>query len=748
MFDKLGRAVSGHPWWWVAVWVLLVSVASTAALWGFGQGGIFERLSNSVSLVPGTESDTVNKLTSADAGGVTLTVVIDKVNITTQAKELAQVMADHRSDLSSVTGVKSVVDGFQFPDPKLPQAQALFSSAADGFVILVNLDPGLTDGDLKTTEADVADAVVTLQDNLRRVVPAATAQIVSTSELSNAIMAQIRDDLIRGEGVGLPVALLLLIIVFGGFLAAGLPIVGAIVTIGVGMGAMWTFTFSTTVESFIINITTIIGLALSVDYGLLIVSRYREELARTLEKYGYATDGSRIPRKHAASPVVREAMATTIRTAGRTVFFSALTIAVALSALLTLKAAMMRMISLSGIIVTLLAVATAVTLVPAMVVIMRRSLIKPSLITRIPGLRRVVKAVGDSAKDDGFFSKLAQWVHRHPIIIMIAVIAVLGVMAFPLRDMQVRTAFTDYMPEEAASTQGYNLLQKNYPALMAPTIVVVADRPPDKVDGLFKHLSELADVDFVSPPAALQDDAGRSVISVHIDVENQVGSQITKAVTDLREYDAGYPILVGGPAALQHDFVRSILDSAPLALTIMVLAVFLLMFLMTGSVIVPVKAIIINSFSLLASLGATSFIFMNGWFGMPKVMGMETFIIVCALCFGFGLAMDYEVFLIARIREYWDAGTGNDEAVERGLQRSGRIITSAAAIIVAVFIGFTVGKMVPIKEIGVALAITVITDATLVRMLLVPATMTILGKWNWWAPKPMRLLYDKLKIVH
>jgi RND superfamily putative drug exporter len=160
------------------------------------------------------------------------------------------------------------------------------------------------------------------------------------------------------------------------------------------------------------------------------------------------------------------------------------------------------------------------------------------------------------------------------------------------------------------------------------------------------------------------------------------------------------------------------------------------------------KALIINSASLLASLGATVWVFQNGYLGMPKQLGLETFIVACGVCFGFGLAMDYEVFLLARIKEYWDKGCSNDQAVELGLQRSGRIITSAAAIIIAVFIGFTFGDMIAIKQIGVMLAITVGLDATLVRLLLVPATMTVLGKWNWWDPKPLRKLYQKIGIIH
>jgi len=206
--------------------------------------------------------------------------------------------------------------------------------------------------------------------------------------------------------------------------------------------------------------------------------------------------------------------------------------------------------------------------------------------------------------------------------------------------------------------------------------------------------------------------------------------------------------MVGGVATLLKHFIDSIVTSAPLAMTIMVSAVMVLLFLMTGSLIVPLNTLVINSLSLIASFGAISWIYTHGYFGMPNLLGIETFIAACAVAFGFSLAMDYEVFLLARIKEAWDTGVSNDQAVELGLQRSGRIITSAAAIIVAVFVGFTFGNMVAIKQIGVALAIIVVTDATLVRLLLVPATMTILGKWNWWAPPPLRWLHSKLGFLH
>ncbi|MCL2471439.1 MAG: MMPL family transporter [Propionibacteriaceae bacterium] len=748
MFDIVGRSVVRHPWRAITAWLVVLVIAVLGAFWGFGQGGVFDRLSNSVSLVAGSESDTVNTLASADASGTAISVVVNGLDIDQDAPTLTTFMANHRDAFSQITGVKSVADPFLFPDPTMPQAQALLSNKKDGFIIAVVLDKDLSSSDEKTTTADVSTAVDNLRQDLAQDFPNSSVRMVSQQGMTDSIMSQIKTDLFRGESIGLPVALLLLIIIFGGILAAGLPIVGALVAIGIGMGSLWAMTFFMNVEVFTINIASVIGLSLSVDYGLLMVSRYREQLALILARKKYNPEAGKLPDKDASKLIVRDAMEKTISTAGRTVFFSAVTIAFAMCALLSMKAGMLRIIGISGIVVSLMAVLTAMTLVPAIIVLMRRVLIKPSIITRIPVLRSIVKAVGDSASDHGFFSKLARGVHKRPWLIMALVAVILVVMALPLRDLQMRSAFADYLPAQASQTQAYNTVQADYPALESPTILVVADQFSSQTTNLYDHLYALPDVDYISPPTPLPSDPWRSSISLHLNIDNQVGDQATQIVKDLRSYDAGYDIMVGGPAALQLDFVDSILARAPLALGIMALAVFILMFLMTGSVIVPIKAIIINSLSLLASLGVTSLIFMNGFLGMPKVQGMETFIVVCSICFGFGLAMDYEVFLISRIKEYWNLGLSNDEAVERGLQRSGRIITSAAAIIVAVFIGFTFGDMIPIKQIGVALAAIVVTDATLVRMLLVPATMTILGKWNWWSPKPLTRVYERLRIVH
>ncbi|MET7075091.1 MMPL family transporter [Trueperella pyogenes] len=606
----------------------------------------------------------------------------------------------------------------------------------DGFVISVEAKEGSAPTDA------ILSATASFEHAIQQVNSQAHADVSSRAVFENIILDIVKKDLMTGEAIGMPIALFLLVVVFGGIIAAGLPLVGAVTSIAIGMGLLWVITHVTNVDTFVLNIVSIIGLALSIDYGLLIVSRYREEVANELARRNL-DDASAIGDN--VSDLVASAVTTTVSTAGRTVSFSALTIAFAISGLLFMEAPMLRMIGLGGIIVTMLAVATAVMMVPAMIMLLGRRLVRPSRLSSVPGVRTLVKKVGDSASDDGVFSRLARWVHRRPWPILFGVTAALLIMAAPIRDLSMRSNFMEYIPTHTSASRAYTAMQ-DYRQLATPSVTVIAQTTPENTADLVEYIQKIDSVAWVLDPAPFTDH--ETIVKFYMNVDDQVGPEVTKAVEDLRSFETSYVKSVGGPAALQLDFTNSIKEGAPVAAAVVALAVLILLFLMTGSVIAPIKALLINALSLVAGMGATVFVFENGLFGLPQTVGLETFVVATALAFGLGLAMDYEVFLIARIKEYWDAGYDNDTAVEKGLQRSGRIITSAAAIIVAVFIGFIFGDLLAIKQVGVALALIVIIDATLVRMLLVPATMTILGKWNWWAPRPLKVVYEKFKLVH
>ena len=747
MFRILGRSITRRPWLFVACWLVLLAAAVGGALSGYGQDPLFSRLATAEADVPGAQSSDVLKLTAtaADQGPV-VTVVVRNVDVKSNPARAAQAAAASRNTLK-VGHVESVMDAFTLPSLTTPQAQALLSTNGDGFVELVTLQAGLTAEADKQANVDVEQAVPAYRDALRSWFPTADAYVVSSHSIGDAITGVVQSDLIRGESIGLPVALIIMMIVFGGFLAAGLPLVGALTSIGMALGIMWALTFVTDVNTFIVNVISIIGVALSIDYGLLIVSRYREELAIGLANVGLPTNGRTLPGHNLTRTIVVRAVQRTVTSAGRTVTFSAVTIAFSVAGLLTIRVPLLRSIALGGVVVTLLAVLSAVTLVPAIITLLGRRLITPSLLMRTPGLRRVTQAVGDASSDTGAFSRLAHRVHRHPWPVLVAVVILLAVMASPIRSLTLRSNIAEYIPASSSTSIGYQTLQDNYPALAAPSVVVVAETPPSATTALVSHIKQLPNVGFVQVQE-LATHPGWTHIGITVNTADQVGNDVLNVVHNLRGLDTGYPILVGGAAALQLDFTDTMIRDAPLALAVIVVAVMVLLFLMTGSLVVPLKALIINSFSLIASLGATTWLFQGGHFGLAKVNGLETFIIAIMVAFGFGLAMDYEVFLLARIKEYYDAGYSNDEAVERGLQRSGRIITSAAAIIIAVFIGFASGQMVAIREIGVGLALMVATDASLVRLLLVPSTMTLLGRWNWWAPRWLRRVYDRLGIGH
>lgn len=754
MFNALGKAIVHRPWVWVATWLILVTIGLSAVFAGFGYGGLFERMATAQPATPNTESQRVHDILSDQDAGEAVTLVVSGVEVSEKVPELMEFMADHRADFTDVDGVKSEADPFIIYDPRMPipdfanpRVQAMLSSEGNGFVVALVIDPDLSEDEVEATHDQVVEVAEEFRSDFTDDFPDAKVHLLSTKIIGDDITALVQQDLVRGEAISMPVALILLIIVFGGLLAAGLPLVGSIVAIVMGMAGMWVATFTMDINNFILNVISIIGLALSIDYGLLVVSRYREEMAQELIDAGYPGDGSTLPDRAQFAEILASAVVSTVTTAGRTVVFSAMTIACSIMGLLVFVSPILRSIALGGMIVTLLAVATAVTLVPSFFVILGRHLVRPSLISKIPGLKQLIRSVGDTSSDRGMFSYLAHFVHRIPVLIIIVIVAVMALTAWPISTISMRTNFIEYLPEGADSKTAYALLQDEYPALASPEIIIVAEKPIVEVQEAIKHINDLDDVDLVLATPLANDD-GLTRIDVHMDTPDRVDTGVVDTVLSLRDYDPGYGFYVGGDAAMQHDFTESLIDRAPWAMCIVAAAVIVLLFLMTGSLIVPLKALVLNLFSLTASLGATVWIFQGGHLGMPHVLGLETFIVACMVAFGFGLSMDYEVFLVARIKEYWDAGMDNDHAVERGLQRSGRIITSAAAIIIAVFVGFVSGEMLAIKEIGVALAIMVAVDATLVRMLLVPATMTILGRWNWWAPKPLARIYQKYHLMH
>ena len=331
----------------------------------------------------------------------------------------------------------------------------------------------------------------------------------------------------------------------------------------------------------------------------------------------------------------------------------------------------------------------------------------------------------------------------HPWLVATTVTAVLVVLALPSLRMVLVSSGIELLPEDAEQRVTVESIAEDFPAGASPQVRVVAMAGTPGLDALADEVAAVDGVEQVTPPR----EQGDVVVLDVFTVGDGQGTEAQQVVVDIRDRAGEAEVWVTGRAASLVDFVDTIAAQAPLALGLLAVATFVLLFLLTGSVLIPVKALVMIVLSLGASFGALVWIFQDGraesLLDYSSVGGIEAVIPLFVFAFAFGLAMDYEVFLLSRIKEFHDSGLDNDEAVRAGLQRTGRVITSAALIIVVVFAGFVVGDLLVIKETGVALAIAVVIDATLVRILLVPATMTLLGEWNWWAPAPLRRFHAR-----
>jgi RND superfamily putative drug exporter len=744
VFASLGRRVARHPRAFVIAWTIVTVLGFGLASFGVQGQSLFERLSTGAPGVPGAQSSVAQDiLTRTSTGGSSLNLLVSGVDPAAPAVVAAMVPVN--KSLAATSGVVSVIDPFVLPGGAAnPAAAPLLAKSGSGFLLVVDLDPKLSADADKAALREVGARLRQVPADLAQAAPGATGVVGGVSLITDAITKQVEEDLTTGEKIALPVALLIMVLVFGGFLAAAMPMIGAIASIAGGLGSLLFYSYLIDMDASVVNVVTILGLGLSIDYGLLIVSRYREELHRILAE----EDGTPARRRRNDS-AVSEAVVRTMATAGRTVAFSALTVAISISGLFVFSPPFLKIFGVAGVTVILVAVATALTLVPAMLTLTGRRMARPGLVSRIPLLRSVLARTADVQSEEGAFSALATRVQRRPWWVLGGVLVLLAVLAIPIGQMELRNSTTELLPA-GSSQRGYlALLAKEYPASSSPTVVVVAQTSLADATSWTHELAGVRDVASVDTPKA---QGGYVVIGVRAATTDPGGVVARGVVHAVRDLDPGFRTWVTGQAAVQIDFTQALTDRAPLAAGIVALATLVLLFLMTGSVVIPIKALLSNAISLSAALGVLVWVFQDGHLSgvldFVSSGGIETYVLALVIAFAFGLAMDYEVFLLSRIKELHDAGEPDDVAVRLGLQRSGRIITSAAVIIIVVFSGFVAGKMLVIKEVGFALAVAVLIDAVLVRVLLVPATMSLLGKWNWWSPKFLARIYQRLAITH
>ncbi len=602
------------------------------------------------------------------------------------------------------------------------------------------------DGSEALVLARVAGSVDEVRERLRELSPAHTrdgaiaVRVGGEAEVRREIGEQVEHDLVGAESIAIPITLVLLILVFGSVVAALLPLgIAGLAVLGTFL-ALRVISSFTEVSVFSINLTTGMGLGLAIDYSLFIVSRFREELRAGREPH--------------------DAVLRTVETAGRTVAFSALTVAISLAALLIFPLSFLRSFAYAGIAVVAVAAAGALVVLPALLAVLGR---------RIDALvlwRRRPRQSGAS-----LWQRLASAVMRRPLPIATAIVALLLVLGSPF--LRIDFGLTDdrVLPPDAPAREFQDRIRTAFGSTGQDALDVVAVNIGDTQERVgeiaayaerLSTISGVARVDALTgsyvggrvvaeadPSSARFAATGGTWLSVLPSVE-PVSPEGRRLVREVRAMPAPFHVEVGGQSAQFVDTQDALFDRAPIAALLIALVTVSTLFLMTGSVLVPLKAVVLNLLSLSATFGAMVWVFQDGnlagLLGFTPTGTIDTTMPIVMFCVAFGLSMDYEVFLLSRIKEEYERTGDNAASVAAGLQRTGRIVTAAALLLSVVFIAFATSEVTFIKLLGLGMATAIIVDATLIRAALVPAFMLLAGRANWWAPRPLRRFHARFGI--
>lgn len=726
---RIGLASARRPWIAVIVWALVVAASIATAVMGVTGETIFQRFSGGAPSVDG-ESSRAEDLLSADDPDDTerLTLLIYGVDPTDPDLASAVVDAVAAVDQAGVTAVDPLALPRQPDGSPLPDVAALFAEDGDGVLIPVSID-----GDRALLDR-VVDELQDAAEGIREQFPDSTVEVGGSRLLVDSILQISESDLRQGELVALPIALVVMLVVFGGFIAAGLPLLGAAIAIATSLGALFGLSLAMEFDTTVVNVVTAVGLGLSIDYGLLMVSRFREE---------YRAASPPAHDRAAQRNARLAAIGRTTATAGRTVLYSGTIFAIASAGLLVFEPRMVRGIGIGALVVTVVAMVSALTLIPALLRIAGSRLVRPGLLTRLPLVGRALVRFGDVAPAEGFFSKLTRRVQRHPALVTLACVAALVALGSPLLTLRLANTSVDVVPRSSTQYAFTQTLNEQFPDAAAPRVSLVTT---DEAS-LVSWSQQVAEIDHVVSVGEPTQRGNGWTATVRV----ETGEGVT-VVGEIRDTRASSDDLVSGIDARTVDLADSLVRGSPWAILVIALDTFVFLFLATGSFVVPIKALLASALSLSAAIGVLVWGFEQGNlaglmnFDASQIHGVDVLVLVLALVFGFGLAMDYELFILSRVTDQLDKGMPTREAIALGLQRSGRIISSAALIIIVVFAGFATGQLMVIKALGVALAAAVFLDATIVRCLLVPALMTWQERIMWWAPRWAKRLQSRFAL--
>lgn len=758
MLSGLGRLI--HRRRWTSLVLILVTTALAGA-WGLG---VFAKFKEGGFDDPKSSSTLVAKLGATYFGSTNPDVLVlyrsDTLTVDDPRYQAAVVTTVARLPKDKVAELISywAIDG--------KDAAAFASHDRRQTFVAVKLR-GDTDADKAANYQDVKD---------RLNAPGLSVRLGGSIPLGQEFGAQVVSDIVRAETITALPLFILLVVLFGALTAAALPLVVSLFSIVGGLAVLHVVTYAADVTSFALEVVTMMGVGLAIDYSLFIVGRFREELARGMEASGvppgkpWKQASGREARKAAKeayrtelAPLREAALAATMATAGRTIMVSGVTVSAALGGLLLFPQMFLRTIGLAGIATVMVAVFGATVLLPTLLALLGPRVEFGRMPWRRPGSRRSRRD-----PDSGFWYRLGHSVMKHPLPYFAVVLVILAVMFGPFLNVQFGSIDARVLPKDSVTRNVVETVKADFPNGSAEPIDVVVSgdliprdwRPARKGDPIPPYLDRFRERLGALPGVTQSKFTGYSGSygGVRISVTHKYepmdarAQDLVKRVRAMSLSKDGYPmhIDVGGSTAAQMDLMSSLMRTLPKMALLVGVATFVLLFMFFGSVVLPLKAIVMNVLSIGASFGAIVWGFqyghLAGLLDFTPTGGVEATSMILILAVVFGLSMDYEVFLLSRIREEWDRTHDNRAAVASGMQHTGGIITSAALLFLVVIGAFSMAGITVVKLIGVGMFVAVVVDAALVRSLLVPATMRFMGDANWWLPGPLAGLHARMDL--
>ena len=694
MFEKLGHLVVRRRKAMVVLFVISVLTAGTVGTM------VFSRLDSGGYSNPNSDSYQVysylNKnLKVADPNVV---VVVDSGNTAITDPAVAAKAQELEAQMAKAPGVTKVVSYWSAGGEKT-------LAAADNKAAYILVYGG---GEAFTPESqEMGDY---FQKNFDGKRDGLTIYSGGVGVVGNAINKKIADDLKIAEAISIPLTFILLVLVFGAMAASAMPLIVGVSAILGAFFLLYLISLVTSVSVYSLNLTTGLGLGLGIDYALLIVNRFREELHR--------------------GKSVEDSIVATMASAGKTVFYSGLTVLVTLLSLTFFPLPFLKSFGYAGVSVVAIAVAGALFGLPPILAMLGKKVNKG-----------VVRKSAIEHKDEGRWAQTARLVMKRPVAVVLLSLIILGILAAPIKDIAFSQGDARILPASNPAAIATAIQESRFESNIATIDIIVLDgaNKENEISSFINEVKKVSGIVSVTAPKII----GKDVQITAYESMLPRSPEAQQLIHNLRDLPAPTRTLIGGVAADYTDTQDGIAEKLPLALGWIAISVFILLFVFTGSIILPIKAVLLNVMSLAATMGALTWIFVGGhlqWLvGSFTVTGsLDTSIVILIFVVVFGLSMDYELFLLSRIREEHLLGKSNIESVATGLQRSARIITAAAVILAVVFAAFVTSGVTSIKMMGFGVAFAVVLDATLIRALLVPALMRLLGERNWWAPKAMQ----------